>query len=329
MQQTTAPHRVARSAKDLASATLSGAAFELKNLRDSKYAATSSQASTSFEHISSGSARSRPGINARGSSFRNETDDIHRRRAEQDFERFQQLDDLQSEFAACLTSLHDTIPPQGSSYGSHRVLITEPACGTSEVVKVAETSTIDANESTSRNYTASESIQETNLDSARTAAVRRLNQIGAHLQRNLEIQTLQQEAYLQSHALLNGTRSHALNQLTRQADTDTRNTTHTTEATSSSHTVQKSATPQDRDQITHIDNPAKSPSRSEKEDDMLQRQFHCPYYACHRNLQLRPTSSSSSSRRPCVHVSCDITIETLSSWIEHIHMPHHDLLGSV
>jgi hypothetical protein len=28
-------------------------------------------------------------------------------------------------------------------------------------------------------------------------------------------------------------------------------------------------------------------------------------------------------------VGCDFTTEMFSSWAEHIHMPHHDLLGSV
>lgn len=327
MQHTTLPHRVVRSAKDLASATLSGAAFELNDPRQSKYAGTSSRASTSFEHLSSGSAQTGSRINARGSSFRDETDGVHRWEEEQDFERFQQLDDFQSEFTACLASLKETIALQENSCRPQSDLIMESEPGINET---AGFSMIDLDNSASRHQLASESILEMSLDSTRTAAVRRLNQIGAHLQRNLAMQTLQQqEVYLQSHALTNATRSLVLDQFTRQADNDTQTTTHTTEAVSSSHAVQKSVSSQHEDQTAHVNNPAIPPSEKEEDDDGSQRQFHCPYYACHRNLQLHSTRSSSSSKRPCVHVGCDLTIENFTSWAEHIHMPHHDLLGSL
>lgn len=317
MQQTTLPHRVARSAKDLASATLSGATFELKDPRDSKYAGTSSQASTSFECLSSGSAQARPGLYARGSSFRNETDEIYREKAEHDFERFQQLDDFQSEFTTCLTSLRDTLERQEGSYGSK----------SDEIGKIAATSTIDADESTSKHELASESVIAKDLDFARTAATRRLNQIGAHLQRNLAMQTLQQEAYTRTHALMNETGSMVMEETTRQADDDVRNTTRTNVAEASLHGSRGVAASQHQAPTASGESdPRASP---EKEDEVLQRQFHCPYYACHRNLKLRSASSSSSSQRQCVHVGCDFSIKTFSSWAEHIHMPHHDLLGSI
>jgi hypothetical protein len=160
MQQTTLPHRVARSAKDLTSATLSGATFELKNPRESKYAGASSQASTSFEHLSSGSAQQRPGINARGSSFRNEPDDVQWRKAEQDFERFQQLDDFQSEFTACLASLNDALEPRKDSYDHKDAFLTGSNFESKDVVKPAGTIAIDAEESTSNHELASESISK-------------------------------------------------------------------------------------------------------------------------------------------------------------------------
>ena len=317
MQQPTLPHRVARSAKDLASATLSGATFELKDPRDSKYAGTSSQASTSFECLSSGSAQARPGLYARGSSFRNETDENHREKAEQDFERFQQLDDFQSEFTSCLTTLRDTLEQQEDSYGPK----------SDGIVNIAATRTIDANESISKHELASESVIAKDLDSARTAATRRLNQIGAHLQRNLAMQTLQQEAYTQSHALMNEAGSMVMEELTRQADDDVRTTTRTNEAEASIHGFRNVVTSQHQAPVASGESDPKA--SLEEEDEVLQRQFHCPYYACHRNLKLRSISSSSSSQRQCVHVGCDLTIETFSSWAEHIHMPHHDLLGSI
>ena len=326
MQQTTLPHRVARSAKDLTSATLSGATFELRDPRESKYAGTSSQASASFEHLSSGSAQQRPGINARGSSFRNETDDAQRR-AEQDFERFQQLDDFQSEFTACLASLHDAFELREDSYDHKDALLTGPNSQSKDVVKAAGTITIDAGESTSNHELASESILKGNLDSARTAAVRRLNQIGAHLQRNLAMQTLEQETYVQSQALMNETRSVVMEEVTRQADDEARDTSRSNKAAASNRGVHTSAASHHRGAVGRAESP-RQPS-TEKEHDVLQRQFHCPYYACHRNLRFHSISSSSSSQRPCVHVGCDFTTETFSSWAEHVHTPHHDLLGSI
>lgn len=319
MQQTTLPYRVVQSAKDLASATLSGATFELKDPLDSKHAGSSSQASTSVEYPSSESAKSRPGIAARGSSFRNETDESHRAKAEQDFERFQQLDDFQSEFTACLASLRDTFEPPEDSY--------DPQSASNEFVKGTEIAAIEVDELTSRHELSSESVVAKDVDFARTAAVRRLYQIGAHLQRNLEMQTLQPEAYTQSHALMDESRSLVVDQLTRQADDDIRNTTRTDEAESLRQGIRNVVASQHQAPVASAERaPESSPM---KEVDVLQRQFHCPYYACHRNLKLHTTSSSNSSQHQCVHVGCDFTAETFSSWAEHIHMPHHDLLGSI
>lgn len=328
MQQTTLPHRVARSVKDLASATLSGATFELKDPRESKYEGpSSSHASNSFEHLSSGSIQQRPGIYARGSSFRNETNDVQWRKAEEDFERFQQLDDFQSEFTACLASLNNTIAPQESSHGLQSDSILESDHRSNQILELGETSKINLDQPTSKHELASESISKESLDSPRTAAVRRLNQIGAHLQRNLAMQTLQQEdAYVQSHALIHETRSIVADELTRQSNDDVQNTTRTNEAESSTHSVHNVVPPQHHDRIASVENP---PKQSSEEENGLQRQFHCPYYACHRNLKLHSTSSSSSSQRQCVHVGCGFTTDTFNSWAEHIHIPHHDLLGSV
>lgn len=327
MQQTTLPHRVVRSAKDLASATLSGATFELKDSLDSKHAGSSSQASTSSEHLSSGSVQQRPELHARGSSFRNETDESHREKAEQEFGRFQLLDDFQSEFTACLASLHDKLEPQEGPFDLQKPLLTGPTTKSNETTQAAEIITIDANESILRNELASDPIIEKDVNTARTAAVRRLNQIGAHLQRNLAMQTLQQEAYLQSHASMDETRSLVVDQLTRQADDEVRNATHTDEAESSRHGIRNMVAPQHLAPVASVESAPES--SSEKEDEVLQRQFHCPYYACHRNLKLHSTSSSNSSKRQCVHVGCGFNAETFSSWAEHIHMPHHDLLGSI
>ena len=328
MQQTTLPHRVLRSAKDLASATLSSAASELKDPRESKYAATSSstQASDCLEHSHEGGSQSRPNLNFRGSSFRSETNDILRRDAEENFALFQQLEDIQTQFAACLSSLQDTAELRDGLCDPRNIALAGKDLEFDATAKAADATTIDLVQSTSRHELANESIEGKSMDSAHEAAVRRLNQIGAHMQRNLAMQTLQQDAHDQSHILLHHTRLVGRDELKRQAVDEYRNANHPNGAEPESLRVHKSATSLDRTSVARFESPAK-PSL-EKEENTLEHRFHCPYYECHHNLQLLTVSKSSSNQRPCVHVGCNLELEEFSCWAEHIHMPHHDLLGS-
>jgi hypothetical protein len=327
MDQTTLPHRVVRSAKDLASATLSGTTFELKSPSESKHTGTSAQASSSFKHLPRRSAQSSARINNRGSSFRSAANDTLRKDAEDEFERFQGLEDLQAEYTACLASLHDKVAPQEGLYDPQEFLRPQANLVSNAVVEGAETNMMDLDEPTSGYEMSSESIRQRSVDFARTAASRRLKQIGAHLQRNLTMQTLQQDAYIQSHALVSATRSLILEEHTRQADDEYRRAIHSTQTGTNQRGVHRDLASQNRDAVAHVDCPPRL--SLENQDNILQRQFHCPYYACHHNLQHLSTSSSSSSQRRCVHAGCDLNMETLNSWAEHIHTPHHDLLGSL
>ena len=235
--------------------------------------------------------------------------------------------DFQSEFTACLASLHETFESQEGSSDLQDALLTGPKTKPNGAIEPVKTITIDADESTSRHTLASELFAEKDADFARMAAVRRLNQIAAHLPRDLAIQTLQLEAHAHSHALMDETRSLVVDQLTRQAGDKVRNTTLTDGAESSRHGIRNVVTPQHRNPVASVERPPES--SLEKEDDVLQHQFYCPYYACHRNLKLHSIDSSNSSQRRCVHVDCEFTAKTFNSWAEHIHMPHHDLLGSI
>jgi hypothetical protein len=322
--QTTLPHRVVRSAKDLASATLNGTTFELKTPGGSKHQGASAQASSSLEYVPRGSAQSRASVDIRGSKFRNVANEDLCKAAEEDFQTFQELADLQAEYNACLATLQDIDAPPEASYDSS---LTETDLASKALVQSADAVIIDADESASNHELPSESTQDNTVDLARTAAARRLNQIGAHLQRSLAMQTPQQDAFDQSHVLVDKTRSLVLNEHTRHTDNQHRNTVHANQAgLHRHHGVHSNVASQCRDAVAHVDHlPSLSPK---KQDNVLQRQFHCPYYACHHNLQLLFASSSSSSPRPCVHAGCDLNIETFASWAEHIHTPHHDLLGS-
>ena len=324
MQQTTLPHRVVRSAKDLASATLSGTTFELKTPWGNKHSGASAQASSSLQHLPTDSAQSRASIDLRGSAFRNGTVATLHKAAEENFQTFQELADLQAEYNACLATLQDIdAPPEASCDSS----LTETDLASKAVVQRADVVMIDTDDSASRHEWSSESTQDNNVDLARTAAAQRLNQIAAHLQRSLAMQTPQQDAFDQSHLLVHKTRSLFLDEHTRQADDVNRNTLRRDQAGLHYPGVHGNLAPQHRDTVAHLAHP---PSLStEKEENVLHRQFHCPYYACHHNLQLLLASNSSSSQRQCVHAGCGLNIETFTAWAEHIHTAHHDLLGSL
>jgi hypothetical protein len=332
MQETALPQRVVRSAKDLACATLSGT-FELNDLQDRKHAgsSTSTRASHDYGKHSSDITRSKSILESRKSSFRDELDATACREAEEEFDRFQELNDFQGwqspEFYAGFTSLRDASVPQGHLHGSRDVSQTPLDLKHDEIVDAHLVSTTVSEMLESGTGLANESECETTTDFAHKAAFRRLHQIGAHLQNNLAVQVLQQAVFEQVHASMHQTLSHSQNQHTHQCILENHDPICSDKLRADRNIDQeKFASQQPQEPISRAKERPALPS--EKEETGLQRQFHCPYYACHRNLQLFYTSGSSSSRRPCVHVGCGFEAETYNLWAEHVHVPHHDLLGS-
>jgi hypothetical protein len=332
-QETALPHRVVRSAKNLAAATLSGT-FELNGLVDPQYrkhAGTSIQASHDYGKHSSDITRSKPISKSRESSFRDELNATECREAEEDFDQFQVLKDLRGwqnhEFVEGLQALRDASVPQGSAYGSQDVSRTPYDSIYGKVVDGHATSTSVPEKPISKTGPATGAVDDAQLDFARPAALRRLRQIGAHLQKNLAMQVLQQAAFKQSHTSMHRVSSHVQNQHTHQYITEHHEPIRSDKVRSDRNDNQANqSAQQSHESISRVKETPALPS--EKEESGLQRQFHCPYYACHRNLQLLSTNGSSSSQRRCVHMGCLFEAETHKSWAEHIHVPHHDLLGS-
>lgn len=326
------PHRMVRSAKDLACATLSGT-FELNDVRSSKQANTPTQASSHYENhgSSSSTVRSRPDSKIRENSFRHQLNATACKEAQEDFDQFQALDDFQKqqhlEFATCLESLRDLGVARKGPDGFEDVLQPPHYPALDSIVEKHVSSVVGLEESPSRpGLVSASSACETDADFARAAAFRRLHQIGAHLQQNLAMQVSQQDAYGQAHVSMHHALSNIQDEQIQQRIDEHRGSIQSDQVRSDRNTTQKHIPSHQQGSIAQIDSPLVSPP--EKEGNMLQRQFHCPYYACHRNLQLLSTSGSSSSQTWCVHVGCEFRANSFDSWAEHIHVPHHDLLGS-
>jgi hypothetical protein len=331
-QETALPRRVVRSAKDLACATLSGT-FELNDLHVRKHAGSSTSTPDSHDYgkHSSDITRSKSVLESRKSSFRNGLNATACREAEEEFDRFQALNDFQEwqspEFVAGFTSLQHASVPQGHSYGSQDLSQTPLDLKHDTIVDAHLVGTTVSGRQESGIGSANESECETTTDFAHKAAFRRLHQIGAHLQTNLAMQVLQQAAYEQIQASMHRVSSHVQNQHTHQYINENHDPIRSDKVRSDrSINEEDQSSQQPHESISRAKEPPALPS--EREETGLPRQFHCPYYACHRNLQLFSTSGSSSSRRPCVHVGCGFEAETYNLWAEHVHVPHHDLLGS-
>jgi hypothetical protein len=331
-QETALPQRVVRSAKDLACATLSGT-FELNDLQVRKHAgsSTSTRPSHDYGKHSSDVTRSRSILESRHNNLRDELNATACREAEEEFDRFQALNDFQEwqspEFVTSITSLRDASVPHGHLHGSQDIPQTPLDLKHDEIVDAHLVGTTVSEMLKSGTGLANESECETTTGFAHKAAFRRLHQIGAHLQTNLAVQVLQQAAFEQGHASMYQILSHNQNLHTYQHVDDHHGPIRSDEVKSHRNISQENRlSQQPHESISRAKEPTTLPS--EKEETGLQRQFHCPYYACHRNLQFFSTSGSSSSHRPCVHVGCGFEAETYNLWAEHVHVPHHDLLGS-
>lgn len=189
------------------------------------------------------------------------------------------------------------------------------------------TDMLELNKSKSKSTTAHDQSSDLEKGFSHSSALRRLNQIGAHLQRDIVMQKLEQDACIQSYVsmqdiALQAEVEHAykvINELQDSArlDRDQQDRYMDDQQISSS----------DHDPVARDKRPVPT-LLSENDQDDLQRQFHCPYYACHENMRIFSTSTSSSNHMSCVHVGCKFQAETTTSWVEHVHTPHHDLQGS-
>lgn len=329
------PHRLAKSAKDLAQASLSGVACELKDPRMAKQTAGSSSRQVissrqDDDGFQSGELpRSRPALYARENSFRNQPHAAASRAVEKDFDRFQsrdlrQEDLLSSDLTAWVKVTPESVNYQVDSYRvqneSHASPFPTPESTAMENAKNA----INSNNQRPDTEFLSDSKQDSKADQARAAAARRLEQIGAQIQRNLAIQALQQDdasvqAHLTSTAAMN-LQYESAQQITHQQPPTSQSSY--TDSMSNSH---QASWRQRQQQTASLDRNHAQLSEEAREDDDANSQvsFHCPYYACHQNLQ----RLASSSRRACVHTGCNEQLGTQKAWNEHIALPHHDLQG--
>jgi hypothetical protein len=332
MQETTSlPHRLARSAQYLARASLSGVACELKDPRMAKQVGSSSQTTTTSHQYGDGSqsgetSRSRPGLYARENSFRSLPNASASRAVEEEFVRFQEEDFRQTEWLSSgLAGCVETIPESGKhEERSYRRIQNEPLTShhltSGSTAKDRANDAIDSHFSRADTNVVNDVGRDSKADHARAAAARRLEQIGAQIQRNLAIQQLsQQNASIQTHLAPNiavDLQCESAQQATNQPSR-TPQSSHS-QSTNDSHRMSQHA---------HHQTPA--PSREDGKDDQddSQLHFHCPYYACHQNLKRLLTNSSGSGQRPCVHAGCNEQPETQKAWNEHVALPHHNLQG--
>jgi hypothetical protein len=332
-QETTMlPHRLARSAKDLARASLSGVACELKDPRMAKQAGSSSQAAAASQRDGSRSgeaSKPRPALYSRENSFRNQPNASASRAVEADFERFQEKDIYRNEWLSQDPNAYVKVTPGSESYHEDSFGIrNEPLAPhylTSEAtIKDAASDVIDLISSQSDTGVMNDSQRYSKVDHARAAAARRLEQIGAQIQRNLAMQVLQQDAGIEAH-LVATTAMELRHESAQQAINQKPQAPQSSHPQSMSDSRQMS---QHQRQTPNLDRPptAMMEQASDEQEDS-QIHFHCPYYACHQNLQRHLSGSSSSSRRLCIHAGCNEQSETSNAWNEHIALPHHDLQG--
>lgn len=330
VQETTMlPHRLARSAKELAQASLSGVACELKDPRMGKQAGSSSQAAASaHQHDGSQSgevSKSRPALFSRENSFRNQPNASASRAVEEDFVRFQEKDLTQnswlsSDLSSCVKLTPASESYEGSSYGIQHIPPPSHYLTSEAEAKDRANDAIDSKISRPDTGVMNDSKLDSKADHARAAAARRLEQIGAQIQRNMAMQMLHQDAS-SVHDYLLATTSMDLYHESAQQFTNQQPTTPQSSKTNS--TTDSLKTAQRHRQTPTPDRAPASSSDNAEEDSQIH--FHCPYYACHQNLQQRP--SSSSSRNLCVHAGCSEESKTRKEWNEHIALPHHDLQG--
>jgi hypothetical protein len=331
-QETTSlPHRLARSANDLAWASLSGVACELKDPRMAKQTGSSSQATQQHDRSQSGQvSTSRPALYSRENSFRNVPNASASRAVEEEFVRFQEKDLnrkdwLSSDLTACVKTIPESGRYQEGSYGSHNEQHVSHHLTSGATANDRANDLIDTTTSRSDTSVVNDVKSNSKSSHARAAAARRLEQIGAQIQRNLAMQMLHQDASSPDYLPPTTT---AMDQQYEPAQQTAHQQSRTLQY---SHTNSKSESYRvsQRNHHHHHQTPASSLPEDEQQDeqDESQLHFHCPYYACHQNLQRFATKSSGSSRKPCVHAGCNERMETQTAWNEHIALPHHDLQG--
>jgi hypothetical protein len=336
VQETTLlPHRLARSAKDLARASLSGVACELKDPRMAKQAGSSSQAAAAaHQHGGSQSGevtKSRPALFSRENSFRNLPKASASRAVEEDFNRFQENDLRQNEwmspdFTACVKVNPESGKYQVGSYAAQNEPFAPHYLTSNANAKERVKDAMGLQTSRSDTSTVNDDQRDSKADHARAAAAaRRLEQISAQIQRNLAMQMLQQDDASVQTSLVPTTVMDLQNesaQRTSHQQPRTPQSSHAETISDSQHQVSRHHRQTPSLNRTHAS--VSEDAKDEQDDSQLL--FHCPYYACHQNLQ-RLLSSSSPSRKMCVHAGCGEQLETRSAWIEHIALPHHNLQG--
>ncbi|KAM0714863.1 hypothetical protein Q7P37_009327 [Cladosporium fusiforme] len=323
--ETALPHRVATSAKQLARSTISGIESELRCPESGKQAGTSSQGSASpSESTRDNTIPRRPDYASRENSFRSQVSATTSKAIEDDFDRFQEQQyfgawDGTAGTPSFSTSLSDFDRLEESLHHADRLLI-----------RSSNTESMSAGDAAASTKTVViENIEITHtssLDSARSSALRRLEQLGAHMQRNLAMQeAFQQEANAQSFM----TTQTALSDTTQDAQSNQFQQEQTSpqepEILHRTHTAHQ--THQNHQPTSHEEPPTQPPQERDDESD-LETAFHCPYYACHQNLNYFLSSSSATERRSCVHVGCGFSAGSRKDWTEHVALPHHNLQGS-
>ena len=330
VQETTMlPHRLARSAKELAQASLSGVACELKDPRMGKQAGSSSQAAASaHQHDGSQSgevSKSRPALFSRENSFRNQPNASASRAVEEDFVRFQEKDLTQnswlsSDLSSCVKLTPASESYEGSSYGIQLIRPPSHYLTSEAEAKDRANDAIDSKISRPDAGVMNDSKLDSKADHARAAAARRLEQIGAQIQRNMAMQMLHQDASSVHDYLLATTSMDLYHESAQQFNSKQPTTPQSSQTNSTTDSLKTS---QHHRQTPTPDRAPTSSSDNAEEDSQIH--FHCPYYACHQNLQ--QLLSSSSSRILCVHAGCSEESKTRKEWNEHIALPHHDLQG--
>lgn len=331
MQEAAFSRRVARSAKDLTLASLSGVTDELKDPRSGKQSGSSTQIPQQHkDQHSEPCSRSRPHSGFREDSFRTQVSASASKAAEEDFDRFQDRGDFRDtwqvhDIAAQLAASSMAGPSQElehehlntGSWHFHR----ESELSAGDIADIPDDAKPLETVASEDQLTSGAAHMESSLDITRAAARRRLDQISAHLQRNLALQALQQDIDVRAQDILEMI-AQTSNERRLSFDEMDRHATHTSHSeqannlTHSSHPIQH-----------HYPLPPNQPTLKEERDEQPQYSFNCPYYECHRILKRLEPNSLSSDLKPCVHEGCWFHAEGMEAWIEHIKLPHHDLQG--
>lgn len=322
--ETALPYRVATSAKQLARSTLSGIETDFKCPDSGKQTGSSSQTSRPSGGSRDTAVPRGAELASRENSFRSRVSTTTSKAVEDDFNRFQKQrcfkdweplrDSMLSTSFSDFDRFQETLDYQDDSLAQQ---CDEPDVSANSTA--ASMYIIDAE--------ISDITHESSTDSARSSALRRLNQVGEHMRRNLIMQqAFEQEASTRSSLATHPTsprsahdpHHHLSRQKRRPNSPGSIRRTHSIPQTQQS--TPQTRTPTQPPQVT----------REEEEECPLETPFHCPYYACHQNMLHRQAQSGTTTTgaRSCVHVGCAFQAETLKGWTKHISLPHHDLQGS-